>query len=66
MICCFIGMALPCMMSLEFIRNAPVSGIRVAGMTAEGIDHRYPGYGLWIMTLVVGFLILYPGPNPGG
>ena len=61
MICCFIGMALPCMMSLEFIRNAPVSGIRVAGMTAEGIDHRYPGYGLWIMTLVVGFLILYPG-----
>lgn len=61
MVCCFIGMALPCMMSVEFIRNAPVSGIRVAGMTAEGIDHRYPGYGLWIMTLVVGFLILYPG-----
>ena len=61
MICCFIGMALPCMMSLEFIRNAPVAGIRVAGMTAEGIDHRYPGYGLWVMTLAVGFLILYPG-----
>ena len=61
MICCFIGMALPCMMSVEFIRNAPVSGIRVAGMTAEGIENRYPGYGLWMMTLIVGFLVLYPG-----
>ena len=61
MICCFIGMALPCMMSIEFIRNAPVAGIRVAGMTADGIDNRYPGYGLWMMTLVVGFLVLYPG-----
>lgn len=61
MICCFIGMALPCMMSVEFIRNAPVSGIRVAGMTAEGIAHRHPGYGLWLLTLVTGFLVLYPG-----
>ena len=66
MVCCFIGMALPCMMSVEFIRNAPVSGIRVAGMTAEGIDHRYPGYGLWLMTLMTGFLILYPGQIMAG
>jgi len=61
MVCCFIGMALPCMMSIEFIRNAPVAGIRVAAMTADGIAHRLPGYGLWTLTLVVGFLILYPG-----
>ena len=66
MICCFIGMALPCMLSVEFIRNAPVEGIRVAGMTAEGVDHRYPGYGLWVMTLLVGFLILYPGQIMSG
>ena len=66
MVCCFIGMALPCMMSLEFIRNAPVSGIRVAGMTAEGMDYRYPGYGLWLVTLLVGFLILYPGQIMAG
>ena len=66
MVCCFIGMALPCMMSVEFIRNAPVSGIRVAGMTADGVNHRYPGYGLWWMTLVVGFLILYPGQIMSG
>jgi len=66
MVCCFIGMALPCMMSVEFIRNAPVSGIRVAGMTAEGIEHRYPDYGLWLLTLLVGFLILYPGQIMSG
>jgi hypothetical protein len=61
MICCFIGMALPCMMSVEFIRNAPVSGIRVAAMTADGIHHRHPGWGLWPLTLLVAFLVLYPG-----
>src|SRR5439155_17316586 len=31
----FIGMALPCMLSLQFIRNATVAGDRVAAMTAE-------------------------------
>ena len=30
------------MMSLEFIRNATVTGDRVAAMTAEGIALRYP------------------------
>ena len=41
----FIGMALPCMLSLQFIRNATVAGDRVAAMTAEGIAERYPEYG---------------------
>ena len=31
-----LGMALPCMMSLEFIRNATVTGDRVAAMAAGG------------------------------
>ena len=35
MLCSVIGMALPCMLSLEFIRHAPVSGDRVAAMMAE-------------------------------
>ncbi|MBM4073819.1 MAG: hypothetical protein FJ271_33615 [Planctomycetes bacterium] len=63
MICNFIGMALPCMLSLEFIRAAPVSGNRVAAMTAEGMAHRYPEWSttLWLLTLGVGFLILFPG-----
>jgi hypothetical protein len=59
----FIGMALPCMLSLEFIRNATVAGDRVAAMTAEGIAMRYPQYGglFWTLTLLCGFLVLAPG-----
>ena len=30
MLCCFVGMALPCMISLEFIRNVSVEGHRVS------------------------------------
>ena len=41
MVCSLVGMALPCMLSLEFIRHAPVSGDRVAAMTAEGMADRY-------------------------
>lgn len=58
-----IGMALPCMMSLEFIRNASVTGDRVAAMTAEGMAERFPSYSgiFWFVTLLVGFLVLAPG-----
>ena len=58
-----LGMALPCMVSLEFIRNATVTGDRVAAMTAEGIAVRYPGLGsiFWFTTLACGFLVLAPG-----
>jgi hypothetical protein len=63
MTCNFVGMALPCMLSLQFIRHAPVEGNRVAAMTAEGMAHAYSGWGplLWLLTLFVAFLILYPG-----
>jgi hypothetical protein len=63
-----IGMALPCMMSLEFIRNASVVGDRVAAMSAEGIAARYPAYGgmFWMLTLLCGFLILAPGQVSAG
>ena len=58
-----LGMALPCMMSLEFIRNVPVTGDRVAAMTAQGLADRYPGLGslFWFTTLACGFLVLAPG-----
>ena len=64
----FIGMALPCMLSLEFIRHAPVAGDRVAAMVAEGMADRYPSYKdfLWPTTLLVGFLILAPGQIMAG
>jgi hypothetical protein len=58
-----IGMALPCMMSLEYIRNASVAGDRVAAMAAEGIASRYPSFAglFWFVTLLCGFLVLAPG-----
>jgi Mn2+/Fe2+ NRAMP family transporter len=64
----FIGMALPCMLSLEFIRHAPVAGDRVAAMVAEGMSDRYPSHKelLWPLTLSVGFLILAPGQIVAG
>lgn len=59
----FLGLALPCMISLEFIRNAPISGNRVAAMTADGIATQYPAYSgfFWSLTLFIGFLVLAPG-----
>ncbi|MGD9723950.1 MAG: Nramp family divalent metal transporter [Pirellulales bacterium] len=58
-----VGMALPCMLSLEFLRHAPVSGDRVAAMMAAGMAERYPQLSqfLWGSTLLCGFLVLFPG-----
>jgi len=68
MLCSFIGMALPCMLSLQFIRNAPVEGTRVAAMTADGMAEQLPEYRtlLWAATLLVGFLVLAPGQIMAG
>lgn len=68
MFCSFVGMALPCMLSLEFIRHAPVSGNRVAALMADGMAERYPDYRtfLWGATLLCGFLVLAPGQIMSG
>jgi hypothetical protein len=68
MLCSFVGMALPCMLSLQFIRNAPVEGTRVAAMTADGMAEQLPAYRtlLWSATLLVGFLVLAPGQIMAG
>jgi len=68
MICCFVGMGLPCMLSLEFIRNALVEDQRVAAMTAEGMAERYPVHGQFFLyaTLACGFLIIAPGQIVAG
>lgn len=60
--CSFIGLALPCMLSLEFIRNAPVADNQVAAMTAQGISERFPSYAgfWWSATLFVSFIVLAP------
>ncbi len=57
---CFLGMALPSMMSLEFIRNAPVQDDAVAALTAQGIANRTGWLILWPITLFCGFMVLAP------
>src|SRR5262249_5254348 len=68
MLCNFLGFALPCMLSLQFIRHAPVGDTQVAAQIAEGMQHRYPELGnlIWSLTLFVGFLVLYPGQIMAG
>ena len=56
------------MMSLEFIRNAPLAGDQVAAMSAEGMAARYPDYAyiLWPLTLLISFIVLAPNQIQSG
>ncbi len=65
---CFVGLALPCMLSVQFLRR----GVEVAdqdagGMTAQGVrDAVAQGWGdaagglFWCLTLLCGLLVLGP------
>ena len=57
---CVLGMALPSMLSLEFIPGATVEGNAAAAMTARGIADQY-GEIFWFLTLFCGFIVLAPG-----
>ena len=52
-----LGMALPSMLSLEFLRGAEVEGHAAAAMTARGIADRH-GEVFWFSTLLCGFIVL--------
>jgi len=63
---CFIGLALPSMLSVQFLdRGLEASTWTAAGMTAEGVEKAVaPAYGptmgatFWFLTLFCGFIIL--------
>lgn len=63
---CFLGVALPSMLSVEFLpRGVEVGNWTAAGMTADGVRDRVaaingPMWGqlFWLMTLFCGFLVL--------
>ena len=57
---CIIGMALPSMLSLEYIAGATVEGHAAAAMTARGMAER-SGDVFWFLTLLCGFIVLWPG-----
>lgn len=57
---CVLGMALPAMVSYEFIRGVQnVDGNAAAAMTAEAIAARH-GPVFWLLTLLCGFLVMAP------
>jgi hypothetical protein len=57
---CVIGMALPSVFSLEFIRGVTnIDGNAAAAMTAQAIADRH-GVVFWYATLLCGFLIMAP------
>jgi hypothetical protein len=66
---CFLGMALPSMLSMQFLRRGTVvSDWYAAGMTADGVSSAvttawgaWAGSATWYMTLLCGFLVLGPG-----
>jgi hypothetical protein len=65
---CFLGMALPSMLSVQFLRRGTeVSKWYAAGMTADGVQNAVAeawgslaGSTMWYMTLLCGFLVLAP------
>ena len=62
---CFLGIALPSMLSIQFLRRGTeiVDDAAVAGMTAQGVaDAVGPTFGpfCWYMTIFCGFLVLGP------
>jgi len=65
---CFLGMALPSMLSVQFLRRGTeVSKWYAAGMTADGVENAVAsawgvlaGSTVWYMTLLCGFLVLAP------
>lgn len=60
---CMLGMALPSMMSREFIFGATVEGHAAAAMTANEIAER-AGDVFWFLTLLCGFIVLAPDRFP--
>lgn len=65
---CFIGLALPSMLSVQFLpRGTQTDNWTAAGMTAEGVYEHVGaeagfalGNAFWFMTLFCGFLVLAP------
>jgi hypothetical protein len=61
---CFVGIALPSMLSVQFLpRGTEVDKWVAAGMTADGLREAVGptwGHSFWLMTLFCGFLVLAP------
>jgi hypothetical protein len=57
---CILGMAIPSLASIQFVRGTEVQGDQLAALTAQRISDA-TGIGLyWYLTLLCGFLVLAP------
>ena len=66
---CFMGMALPALLSLQFAPHSLLTGAKLewaqALITADGVRH-YPAFSpalaqtLWIVTVLVGLMVMLP------
>lgn len=66
---CFMGMALPALLSLEFAQHSELAGAKLEWaqslITADGVRHA-PQFsaglakGLWILTVIVGLFVMLP------
>ncbi len=60
MIGCILGMAIPSLLSLEYLRGVKVAGNEVPAKTAEALTQYTGNQAFWFMTLFCGFLVLGP------
>ncbi len=66
---CFMGMALPALLSIQFASYSELKGTKLAWsqslITADGVRHA-PGFspmvaqGLWVLSVLVGLLVMMP------
>ena len=57
---CLLGVAIPALVSLEFVRGTRLQGDAVAAETARGIVGRTGITAFWFLTLFCGFIVLVP------
>jgi hypothetical protein len=57
---CVLGVAIPALVSLQFVRGMKIRGDQVAAATAQGIVNRTEIQAFWFLTLLCGFIVLMP------
>ncbi len=60
MVGCILGMAIPSLLSLEYLRNVTVKDSEVPAKTAQALMEHTGNQAFWVLTLFCGFLVLGP------
>lgn len=57
---CILGVTIPALVSLEFVRGLKIRDDAIAAATAQGIVDRTGNMLFWFLTLFCGFIVLFP------